>query len=296
MHDSTGARSTLQRAIAVLAPAAFVALGSLGCGDDGVKTATITEDNVLSLGLAASETISHGAGTANLLIQLGYVLPASTLVSPAPATAAPLVTLEPPDALCISGTSNVDLDESQDPPFITTTYTECALKALHCVVDGVVTADLAPRSATLQADDLDVRCLGVGVSSFTDESVVWTGRECDVDLNPFDSQLEDAWVKPRSLLLSGDFVPSIGALDAVGTTILSGEGAFDFETDLGGSVELGCPFGLPAHAAIELFGAGDSWGSIVFDDETCSTLDVCWWYGDMVGPDCAELPFPELPQ
>jgi len=300
MDQSIRARSTLQHAVAGLAAAAFLALGSLGslgCGNDGVKTATITEDNVLSLGLAASETIHRGAVTTNLLVQLGYILPASTLVSPAPARAtSPLAAIEPPDALCSSGTSNVDLDESQQPPFITTTYTQCALEALPCVVDGVVTADLAIGGVELRADDLDVTCMGDTFLSRSDESVVCGGGECDVDLNPFDSQFEDARVTPRSLLLSGGLFPDIEQVDAAGTTILSGEGAFDFETDPGGSVELGCPFGLPAHAAIELFGAGDSWGSIVFDDVTCHTLEVCWWYGDMMQPGCAEVPFPQLPQ
>lgn len=282
-------RNRFHRVIAGLVVPALLALG---CGDD-VKKATVTEENALALGLAATETAYRGGVTSLLLIQLGYYLPASVLIAVSPASApSPGIVVPPDDPLCSTGTSNTEIVETETQFEITTTYVNCILEVFPCLVDGAVVASLTEGGFEFQADDVDVSCDGIGALSLTDESAVCDVEGCDVDLNAFDSAFEDATIKPKSVFVSGGIIEELENVGAEGVTNLSGEGQLEFDTYA--DLTFDCEGGLATTGVIGFWGSGSSWGALVFDDDTCSALEVCYSPDEETEPTCEEVPFPPL--
>lgn len=295
MRHSRDDRTNLRRLVAGLVVPALLAIG---CGDE-VPTATIGGDNVEDLGVAAGEAAMRAALSGFLLMELGYVLPFGYEEEPSVASAPSPGVVPPPeeDELCSEGTSSLVFSETEAAA--TMTYDECVLAEFPCYIDGTIQLaavenNEGPGGIEIEADGVTVECLGILELNLTNDRIRCETMEeigsldgCDFDIAPFDSAFGGAQLRITNFVISGGI--DEGGMDVAGTVVAEGHGKFDFESlDM---LTMGCPNNMPSDGVLGLFGSGEAWGAIVFDDE-CAELEVCAFADMESEPECEIVPYP----
>lgn len=264
---------------------ALMATFAIGCGNDGTPTVTVDEDNVVDVAIAAGEAAVQGA----LLPYVLFSLVDFAETPPDPATGGPSAGGAP--SPCEGGSFEKLVTDSG----ATYTFSNCGVGVFQCYVDGVVEANEATIDEVdvfqLGSSDLAVDCFDV-IYTFDQDLVtcpdsVEEYEDCAIAVGPFTGAYSDRTIRVPDLQLYGE--PFEIAEAAAGEAVASGLGSFEFEPD--SELEIDC-LGLPSYGYIYFGGDPPGYGTVEFDDETCTAFEVCFYADDEAEGECDEVLYP----